>query len=119
MQAKTFYDTTAEKYDERHSNVRTKYMRSIENKLIKKFAAGKILDIGCGTGQHLKYGGIGMDISAGMLRHAKKKGFSNLVQAKAEDLPFRDNCFDSVLCMFTVLNPVSYTHLTLPTTPYV
>ena len=108
MHAKTFYDTTAEKYDERHDNVRTKYMRSIEQKLIKKFAAGKVLDIGCGTGRHLKYGGIGLDISAGMLRHAKKKGFDNLVQAKAEDLPFRDNCFDSVLCMFTVLNLCDY-----------
>jgi len=107
MHAKTFYDITAEKYDERHDNVRTKYMRDIEQELIKKFVAGKVLDIGCGTGQHLKYG-IEMDISAGMLRHAKKKGFDNLVQAKAEELPFKDASFDSVLCMFTVLNLCNY-----------
>lgn len=108
MQAKTFYDTTAEKYDQRHSNVRTKYMRSIENKLIKKFAKGRILDIGCGTGQHLKYGNIGVDISAEMLLEAKRKGCSMLVQSKAEELPFRDNSFDSILCIFTVLNLCDY-----------
>lgn len=108
MHAKTFYDTTAEKYDERHSNLRTKYMRGIEDKLIKKFVTGKVLDIGCGTGQHLTYGGIGLDISAEMLQEAGKKGFNNLVQAKAEELPFRDNSFDSVLCIFTVLNLCEY-----------
>ena len=108
MDAKKFYDSTAMGYDERHSNARTKYMRDIEDTIIKKYGSGRALDIGCGTGQHLKYANVGVDISAEMLREAKKKGHDLLVQAKAEELPFADNSFDSILCIFTVLNLCDY-----------
>ncbi|MBI2075923.1 MAG: methyltransferase domain-containing protein [Candidatus Aenigmarchaeota archaeon] len=108
MNSKNLYDATAEKYDDRHDNARTKYMRTVENKLIKRYASGKVLDIGCGTGQHMKYANVGVDISAEMLREAKKKGHDLLVQAKAEELPFADNFFDSILCIFTVLNLCNY-----------
>ena len=108
MNAKIFYDSTAERYDERHNNARTKYMRALENKLIKKYAFGKVLDIGCGTGQHLDKSDIGLDVSLPILTEARKKGHSMLVQSKAEELPFADNCFDSVLCIFTVLNLCDY-----------
>ncbi len=108
MHVKTFYDVTAEKYDARHSNVRIEYMRNTEGELIKKFAFGKILDVGCGTGQHLKYGSIGIDISLPMLEEARKKGFKKIVQGSAEELPFKDESFDSVLCIFTVLNLCDY-----------
>lgn len=108
MNAKKFYDATAARYDERHNNARTKYMRNLEASVIKNFAEGKILDIGCGTGQHLKYANVGLDISAEMLREAKKKGHDLLVQARAEELPFRDSSFGTALCIFTVLNFCDY-----------
>lgn|SRR3989338_6564920 len=108
MNAKAFYDSHAATYDERHRNVRTDYMRSIEKALIKKFASGRVLDIGCGTGDNITNGGAGLDISSGMLREAKKKGHSVLVQGAAERLPFKNESFDSVICMFTVLNLCNY-----------
>jgi ubiquinone/menaquinone biosynthesis C-methylase UbiE len=104
MKTKEFYDKTAEKYDERHTNYMLRYMRKIEDELIKKYAQGKTLDIGCGTGQHLSVNAIGLDISLPMLNKAKKKNHMKLVQGRAEDLPFSDNTFDTILCMFTVLN---------------
>ena len=105
MKTRGFYDKTAGKYDERHKNYMINHMRTEEEKLIRKYAAGKILDIGCGTGQHLKLANaIGLDVSFPMLREAKKKNCRNLVQGNAENLPFPDNSFDTILCMFTVLN---------------
>lgn len=108
MNAKLFYDKTASKYDERHQTIRTNYMRRVENRILGKFTKGRALDIGCGTGQGMGYALAGTDISAEMLKEAKKKGFGNLVQARAEELPFKSESFDSVLCMFTVLNLCDY-----------
>ena len=104
MKPKEFYDKTAEKYDKRHSNYMTEYMRKVEEGLIKKYAFGKVLDIGCGTGQHLRSNAIGLDISLPMLNEAKKKNCRNLIQGDAEQLPFPDKSFDTILCIFTVLN---------------
>jgi ubiquinone/menaquinone biosynthesis C-methylase UbiE len=108
MEVKRFYDLTAEKYDNRHSNYMIMHMRKLEEKLIKRYAFGKVLDIGCGTGPHissaLSENSVGIDISLQMLSKAKKKGCKNLVQGRAEQLPFPDNSFDTILCMFTVLN---------------
>lgn len=105
MNSKDFYDAHASSYDERHDNLRTRYMRKIENSLITNFASGKVLDIGCGT---VCRADVGLDISAAMLKEAEKKGNSTLAQGAAENLPFSDNSFDSVLCMFTVLNLCDY-----------
>ncbi len=108
MDVKKIYDVTAERYDERHDNPRTAEMRKVEERLIKKFSSAPALDIGCGTGQHLKHAGVGVDISAEMLREAKKKCHALLVQSRAEELPFRDNSFSTVLCIFAVLNLCDY-----------
>ena len=104
MKPKEFYDKTAEKYDNRHSNYMLKHMRKLEEELIRKYAFGKVLDIGCGTCPHLNSAAVGLDISLPMLNEAKKKGNRNLVQGKAEQLPFPDKSFDTILCIFTVLN---------------
>lgn len=108
MDAKKLYDATASRYEKRHKNTRICEMRKMEGDLIKKFSSGLVIDIGCGTGQHLKNGRIGVDVSAEMLLQARKKGFGLLVQAKAEELPFKDDSFDTVLCIFTVLNLCDY-----------
>ncbi len=108
MDAKNLYDSTAARYDERHGGTRIYEMRKTEDNLIGKFSSGLVIDVGCGTGAHLKNGSIGTDISAEMLKEARKKGHSLLVQAKAEDLPFRSESAGTVLCMFTVLNLCEY-----------
>lgn len=102
MRLRTFYDSHSSTYDERHDNLRTRHMRRIEDSMVRRFAGGRILDIGCGTGN--KHAAIGIDVSSEMLKHAKKKGFENLVHAGAEDLPFKSGSFDAVICMFTVIN---------------
>ncbi|MCX6818912.1 MAG: class I SAM-dependent methyltransferase [Candidatus Aenigmarchaeota archaeon] len=105
METKLFYDKTAEKYDSRHTNYMLSYMRKAEEELIKKYVFGKTLDIGCGTGHHLNLvNSIGLDVSLPMLDEAKKKNCTKLVQGSAEDIPFPDKSFDTILCIFTVLN---------------
>jgi ubiquinone/menaquinone biosynthesis C-methylase UbiE len=96
-----FYDSTANDYDRRHGNATMAHMRRFEKKLIAKHASGLTLDIGCGTGVHAA--DIGVDISIDMLREAKQTN-GIFAQARAENLPFATSTFDTVLCMFSVLN---------------
>jgi SAM-dependent methyltransferase len=62
---------------------------------------GLALEIGCGTGIHatrirgLGWLPIGIDLSAGMLRHARTR--LPIAQAKGECLPFADASFASVV----------------------
>jgi ubiquinone/menaquinone biosynthesis C-methylase UbiE len=71
---------------------------------------GKILDVGCGTGNHLLFFGakgmetIGIDISLPMLRVAQKKlSQSNLLcMGKSEALPFKEKSFD-IISLITTL----------------
>lgn len=63
----------------------------------------KILDIGCGTGlmtetlvgQNEVWG---VDISAGLLRIAQRKGIKT-IRASAGSLPFKNDGFDMIVCM--------------------
>jgi len=65
---------------------------------------GLWLDLGCGTGwtmdalSELGYNRniIGMDISSGMLKSAKKKGMT-LLKGDAQNLPFNSASFDVVM----------------------
>jgi ubiquinone/menaquinone biosynthesis C-methylase UbiE len=105
MPSETLYQKTADVYDVRHNSPTTERVRVLEKALIKKYAKGKSLDVGCGTGYHL---GLveditGLDPSKEMLEKAKAKG-KKLVLGKGEKLPFKDGSFDTVLCLFSVLN---------------
>lgn len=71
---------------------------------------GKVLEVGVGTGKNLKYYSkdvnvTGVDISPGMLNRAIKeskkikRNFS-LIQMDAENLKFKDNSFDTIVCTF-------------------
>jgi ubiquinone/menaquinone biosynthesis C-methylase UbiE len=59
---------------------------------------GKIIDVGCGTGilsdLYPERDIMGIDISPGMLRHHKGKH----ALGSADNIPFGDNHFDSVVC---------------------
>lgn len=103
----TLYDDTADNYDWRHSSPSTKYLRRFERQMLQKHASGKVLDVGCGTGYHLKLllsKGIeitGIDSSKQMI---EASSINNLICASANSLPFPSESFDTVLCMFSTLN---------------
>jgi SAM-dependent methyltransferase len=105
MPTETLYDRTAYVYDFRHSSPATERVRILEKRLVKRYAKGRTLDVGCGTGYHLGLAEdiVGLDPSKEMLEKAKAKG-KPLVRGKGEHLPFGDGEFDSVLCLFSVLN---------------
>lgn len=107
-------------------------IKSILNRLNLDHA--NILDGGCGTGFNLKYlkdyGNItGLDISREALDFCKKRENKKLVQADAENLPFKDGVFDvltSLDCLehldddrcikeyFRVLKPEGHLIVTVP-----
>ncbi|HRZ85497.1 MAG TPA: methyltransferase domain-containing protein [Candidatus Paceibacterota bacterium] len=68
---------------------------------------GNILDLGCGSGRNFvetKGTIYGVDFSDEMIKLAEKKSKqdnikTNLFVAKATKLPFKDNFFDSVICI--------------------
>ena len=74
----------------------------------------RVLDVACGTGRTLKFirgtlpkaSLFGMDLSPAYLRKANQLlseipgELPQLVQAKAEELPYRDNYFHGVTCVF-------------------
>jgi len=105
MPTETIYQKTADVYDIRHNSPTTERVRRLEVSLIRKYAKGKTLDVGCGTGYHLDLVEdiTGLDPSREMLEKAKRKG-KKLVLGKWEKLPFQDMSFDTVLCLFSVLN---------------
>ncbi len=104
------YDVTAEMYDERYSGEqKTKYKKALENVSV---ADKVVLDVGCGSGLFFQEVSaqsgmvVGVDVSRKLLLLAKEqaRGFGNafVVQADADNLPFRDGFFDCVFA-FTML----------------
>ena len=68
---------------------------------------GKTLDNGCGTGLFLPKLGeysVGLDISSELLSEARSRVKQGLVQADSENLPFRDNVFDSTVSVTVIQN---------------
>lgn len=103
--AEQVYDETAVNYDSRSGNPCTERVRAAEARMIERHAKGRLLDAGCGTGYHLRAleNATGVDVSAGMVRLARKTG-RPVKRADIEGLPFRRDGFDTVLCMYSVLN---------------
>ena len=83
-----------------------------------KYCHGNFLEVGCGSGRFLEkvkpHGSvnriIGLDISAGMLSRARRKGLEYLVHSPAERLPFRDAQCQTVASTFSSLKYVDRAH---------
>lgn len=74
--------------------------------------SGTCLEIGCGTGVHatqvrkLGWTPVGVDLSAGMLRHAR--GRLPIAQADAGHLPIRDGSLTAVIAMMVHTDMPAY-----------
>lgn len=104
------YDDLAARYDRRWARY-TRESLDLLRPLLAGRDAGRVLDLGCGTGALVTALGAwgvrvarytGADLSPGMLRMAAGKaagaGFpAGFVAASADALPFRDGAFDTVL----------------------
>lgn len=121
------YDILAEAYDGLYGGE-----QAIKYRLVLQLVppVEPALDAGCGTGlllQLLNCYFVGLDLSTGMLRIAKKRALrGDLVRADAERLPFRDHCFRTVYSVTVaheaprlaeevkrVLKPAGYAAITL------
>lgn len=109
-----FDETSAGSYD---NWLKTSYGRYMDEKekglileLLKPLQGERLLDVGCGTGEHLLFfrdrgcNVTGIDPSPFMLEVAQQKlGHTAALQTgNAEDLPFSDNEFDIVSLIFSL-----------------
>lgn len=88
----------AEKYEKLRKDEQLRKARILFNELGDK----KTLDVGCGTGisSSLFSDVVGIDPSRELLKLNKKK----CIHGKAEELPFKDNEFENVICVTAVHN---------------
>lgn len=77
--------------------------------LIEKFTVGKkVLDVGCGLGLYVDYltslgfESFGVDFVDQFIKQAVKSKRGTFLKAKADNLPFKDNQFDTLL-LFNIL----------------
>ena len=86
-------------------------LREEEVRFLGEVAGQSILEVGCGSAmcarwlKENKAGVTALDISEGMLRHARQMNADTgvevpLVQASADQLPFRDDSFDAACSAF-------------------
>lgn len=98
-----YYNSISRSYNELHREEQLNKIRLIKDNLkIKK--QDFLLDVGCGTGifaEEFNCIKIGIDQSIEMLKQGKNAFY---MQAHAENLPFKDNCFDKVISITAIHN---------------
>lgn len=104
---KKHYNLFADTYDYEHSQRDTPF-GYIEKRrrdcvfLITK-QKGKMLDTACGTGYYIERlqenECFGMDISKKMTQRCKEKNLNNICIGTYENIPYKDYCFDVILCI--------------------
>ena len=99
-----YYNSIAKGYDELHKEEQLNKLRIITKNLkIKK--SDFLLDVGCGTAfslEHFNCHKVGIDPAMGLLKQNKSR--HNLIHAKAENLPFKDKSFDTVISITAIHN---------------
>lgn len=109
-QTRELYDSIAEEYDEQSipPHVAEHYLRKRVALVRALMPAGRLLDVGCGTGRlaarlvELGYSLTGVDISHGMLRRMARLTTAAPVAAYGYALPFADDVFDGALTIATL-----------------
>lgn len=112
--AKASYDEFADWYDSDFLDTSADHRLGIDRALCDLLGkgSGECLEIGCGTGvlatrvRQLGWSPIGVDISAGMLRHAV--GRLPVVQADAEQLPFASESMSAVIAVMVHTDMSAY-----------
>ncbi len=98
-----YYNSISRSYNELHREEQLNKIRLIKDNLeIKK--QDFLLDVGCGTGifaEEFKCIKIGIDPSINLLNQGKNAFY---IRAYAENLPFKDNSFDSVISVTAIHN---------------
>ncbi len=111
-QVKNKYNRFALFYDLFESPIEYFLFKKWRKKYLKNLT-GKVLEIGIGTGKNIPYYNyektdlIGIDLSPGMLKKAKEKAKKynyqvTLKLGNMENLPFKSNSFDYVVCTFVL-----------------
>ncbi len=93
-----YYDKISPSYNKLYEK---EQVEKIE--FIKKYCKGKILDIGCGPFYTSKFFNniIGIDPSIELLKLSKSK---NKICARAENLPFKNKSFDTIISVTAIQN---------------
>jgi SAM-dependent methyltransferase len=110
VSAQLAYDHLADGYDGAYGNPLARAENALAFALVRRAGCdrGRILDLGCGTALFLEYTPVaperyvGVDISAGMLRVARRKfPHHTFCQADMADLSaLPDRSFDSIVSLF-------------------
>jgi len=106
------FNTLADRYDQKSLN-RQLYLQSIDNLILgylhkRNHNPLKLLDVGCGTGQRteklklsLKESVVyGCDISPQMVNLAQSRNIDKIIVSDMSNLPFDNQSFDVILCLF-------------------
>ena len=108
----TFDQKVASSYDKWYETDSGRYISSLEEELIKELIGEvrdqRVVDLGCGTGNHLELlhtlgaDSFGIDSSPFMLKRAEEKGKFKLILGKAEELPVKDSAFEAATLITTL-----------------
>jgi ubiquinone/menaquinone biosynthesis C-methylase UbiE len=109
---RAYYDEFSHRYEDERGRGYHALVDDLEVDIALRYGRNaRVLEAGCGTGlilhrlQAEAAEVVGLDLSAGMLRHAVRRGLP-VVQGSITDLPFPDGAFD-VVCSFKVLAHVA------------
>ena len=100
------YDGIAEWYDREFLPTAPRPSRTEVAVRLLGEPSGRLLDLGCGTGARtasfhdVGWEVTGIELSEDMLRRARERGL-DVVQGRAEALPFEDSSFDAVVSLWT------------------
>ncbi len=102
------YDSTAEIYDERYFEIQLKKFRAIKSEIEN---VSRLLELGCGTGFFLEEFSrfsdevYGVDFSIRMLEKARERSSGSfLICADADNLPFKNQTFETVVSLTLLQN---------------
>src|SRR3989338_540774 len=104
-----FYDKHAEALAKKFTEMFDLNRRKEFGFFLDNLKGKKILDVGCGNGEHMSYfkekglDVIGIDFSSSMIEISLKRGL-NVHQMDMEDLKFKDNEFDGIWAVNSLLH---------------